>query len=193
MSQFNRGGQPPAVFREPLQSKILYLSDDGEQTGTTNMNVNGAITPQYFYLTPPANRHWYVYRMTMQMRDTSVNAVDFGGITNGLANGFELSVRRGSATATDYLWGGPGSDYAEINDNVGWGELATVDVERKDWGAGDDFVIVRWTIPSSFGGPWHLESGEYLVGKVQDDLTSIVDFQVMWHIFEDVIPTRSNS
>ncbi len=136
------------------------------------MNVNGSSTPQAFkYICPPGEIA-VIRRINIQMRATSLDFQDFGGITNGLTNG----VTPGIYDANDNLL----FDYTEGQNwkkNADIVLSAGIDVLPQT-SAGADFLFTRWTLANSGGEPV-LYPGEYFAFVINDDLTSLAIFCAM--------------
>ena len=112
-------------------------------------------------------------RALVNVTDNGILAEDFGGISGGLANGVEVFAEdTDGSVLLDYLNG------ETIKTNGDWTFLAGVDVARDTEGAGDDRLIVRWTLEKA-GRPQLFKQGQALVFRVNDNISSITRLKIM--------------
>lgn len=85
----------PDVPPEGTPSRYRYynalLGSTGADSGTTNMNVNGAVTPQVFYISAHADYDIHIMNIAILIADTAVVHNNFGNV-GALANGWDLLV-----------------------------------------------------------------------------------------------------
>lgn len=138
---------------------------------STNMAVNGAITPVSFKMIPDTPQKWHVVRFLLGMVHTS--AADdsrFGDIVDGLTNGCILRGYNGAAgqfrTFTNW----------KTNSDIKM-DMYNLDYTIKA-GGGNFGSNGRGSIRDGTGAVPKLDSnvGSYLELLVQDDLTSLVSF-----------------
>jgi hypothetical protein len=154
-----------------------FLDTVGDGSGTKNAVGDysaGTGTPTSFKIVPPSGELYTLSRVIVQIRDSGlISAEGYGGLA-ALTNGVELRVRDGAGTVLDLVNGLP------VKSNAGWGSFC-YDVALTEFGAGDNFVQVRWTFSKS-GKALELngDEGEYLEAYLSDDLTGLVGhtFQV---------------
>jgi len=147
--------------------KFLRNTSNSEE-----MSVDGSSTAVIFSISPGANVSWDVYRCSIHIVDASVSHGDFGGIASGITNGIKVEVLDGDDNQLfDF------TDDFTIKTNGQWGHLAGIDVFIQTT-AGDDLLIVRWTINRS-GEPLRLNGTDKLAFTVQDDLTPLTHMAVM--------------
>lgn len=147
-----------------------HLSLDGLGV-TTDANVDGSVTPQYFELRP-STEHLEVHRIIVLIGDaTPISAETYGAVPT-LTNGVLVDKVRGTgagATLIERFTDVP------IVSNVGWGQYC-YDTKVDDYGAGDNYVGVRWTLAKA-GEPLFLDAGlgDTLRVTIQDDLTGLTE------------------
>jgi hypothetical protein len=67
-----------------------FLTDDGTQTGSNDMRVNGSVTPQSFFITPPdIEKDLYISSIFFTIADAGATLSKFGNLT-ALTNGCSL-------------------------------------------------------------------------------------------------------
>ena len=138
-------------------------------TGTDSMDTDAAGSGRTFVYQVPVGKKAYIQRINFQITDAGVDPKDFGGITGSLTTGCSVMVLDSDGTVLkDFTAGRP------IVKNGDWGRLAGVDVDR-DSGAGDDQLLIRWTIAKA-GGPLMLHNQEQVVLGIHDDLTGLTEF-----------------
>lgn len=168
-----------AIFR--------HLTDDGLLGDGTNFsaNVNGSVTAVPFYAGPSGEENWAIHRLLVTIEDNATIAADnYGGISS-LTNGMTVKMMRGHPTTGavlhDLLDGDP------IKDHIGWAEHC-YDVTEHTYGAGNNFVVVRWTFARA-GRPVILtgHKNDKLVITVNDDLSTLVrhQFHIQAHSYVD--------
>ena len=154
------------VTHTPL---FRYLDTVGDGTGTKDAIGNYSGAEEEFFIAPPAGTVYQINRLIVEVRDgNGMRAEHYGTLGAALTNGIEVQTRTGVSTTVIDL-----SDGLPITTNAEWGGLC-FDAEVKAWGAGDDFLLVRWTFASS-GGNIRLDgdSGERLAVILNDDLTGL--------------------
>ena len=147
-----------------------YLDTDGDGTGTKNANVDGSDPAVEFKIT--ATEAISLHRMMVKVEDGgSLSAGTYGALA-ALSTGVTVKFTDAGGDITDLTDGLP------IKTNAAWGQLC-YDVVFHTFGAGNNFLLVRWTFSKS-GKPLILETGDKLSVFVNDDLTGLVShhFQV---------------
>lgn len=80
---------PKDEFVHPLPYR-QYMTDNGLSTGANDMRVDGSVTEQTFYVTPPTSeRDLYVGRLDITIADAGATLSNFGNIA-ALTNGVKL-------------------------------------------------------------------------------------------------------
>lgn len=144
----------------------------GDGSGTTNMNVDGSITPVIFLVKPSVGEIYRIARIIVSVRDTGT--IDSGGWgANGgspLTNGLVANVK----------WNGSVIPLTveSIKSNI---DLAAIsyDISHNSWGSGDEFVVFRFTFTKA-GQYIRLDGdlGDELQFVVNDDLTYLVQQRI---------------
>ncbi len=142
----------------------------GDGSGSGNMAVDGSTAPVMFKVAPPAGS---IYGIARIITSLSGSGLDSGGWGNSLGtpltNGFELIWHRG------------GVDYNLTENPIqSFFDLAAVchDLVLQDWGQGSQFITARFTFTKA--GQYLMlngDDGDYLAATVNDDLSTIVDYQ----------------
>jgi hypothetical protein len=141
-----------------------YLDSVGDGTGTTDMST----TADTYFFAP--TRPCVISRMLIYIEDNaSVVAGNYGGLS-ALSTG--VSVTQVSGSETLNLHG-----QVTIKTNADWARLC-YDVDYTGFGAGNQYVHVRWTFAKS-GIPVEMESGDTLNMVISDDLTNLVSHYAM--------------
>jgi hypothetical protein len=148
-----------------------YLDSNGDGTGDKNVVGNYSTDASSFYIQPPPNTEYHIERLIVAIRDgAGFRAERYAGLGAALTNGIDIQKRdTGGRILYSFLDGVP------IRTNGDWGRLC-YDVDLKTWGAGDDFLLVRFTIGKS-GGHLHLDGSknENLAITLNDDFTALND------------------
>jgi hypothetical protein len=135
-----------------------YLSLDGLGV-TKNANVNGSVTPQKFFVKPPANRIYDLRQLIIHIEDASVPPGSYGEIA-ALTNGVTIKVLNDAdVEIMDLLDGGAAKTndkYYHISPKVEFGD-----------------TVVNIYIPLEPGIA--LEPHERLEVSIDDDLTGLVE------------------
>jgi hypothetical protein len=141
---------------------IFAFTDDG--TGTHTIH-----TPFQFYLEPAAGETFFVTRLLVSLRDSAVNADDYGAIAGGLTNGITVKVYQGNTETADLTDGVP------IQTSADWARIC-YDSSIYTWGVGDVFLGARWTF-EKHGQPIRLDGdqSERLVVVCNDDLNGLTN------------------
>lgn len=149
-------------------SEIFFklLDTVGNGTGVKNANVDGSSTPVEFKLTAGPVLH--VARLIVLIRDNAVLAAeDYGGITGPLTNGIDVELWKDGALHVDLLDGLP------VKSNADWAR-SSYDVSTTAFGAGDNYIQVRWTFAKA-GESLVLNNGDELLVRINDNLTGLVE------------------
>ena len=71
-------------------------TDTNIKCGEWNLNADGSVIPQEFYIIPPSNKAWDIESFGMQFIDTADWDINTFGSQPALSNGFVVSVGDGS-------------------------------------------------------------------------------------------------
>lgn len=139
----------------------------GDGSGSSDMAVNGSITPVEFLIKPPAGKVYILKRMNVVALAASwARADQYGGIA--LTNGMRILIRNDSITKFEYTLQNKILNWAD------WGRLAGSDVPTSG-GVGHDALVVRWTFAKGTGKDIELvgDQGDELVVIIQDNLSPL--------------------
>lgn len=147
-----------------------FLDTVGDGTGTKNAIGDYSGAEEEFFIAPAAGQIFHIARLLVTVEDTAgFAAAEYGNLGSALTNGIKLEVRTGaSTTVLDFV------DAEPITTNAEWGTF-NFDVDVKTWGAGNEFLLARWTF-SKTDGALRLDgdAGERLSIILEDDLTGLV-------------------
>ncbi len=158
----------PIVDASRLIFKNLTLDGDGS---TFNANVDGSVTPQLFWYSPPQNTKARIYRMIIFVRDTGVFTADGFGALAALTNGIDIYVARNNAASGATILNLDADN--KVQSNADWGRLC-YDARLDAYGSGDNFIVVRWTFANT-GAYLTLGENDYIIAEINDDLTGLVE------------------
>jgi hypothetical protein len=151
-------------------SELLYqrLDTTGDGSGTTNMNVDGSITPITFKIKPSGGQLIKVARIIILVEDTGTFDSDKWGNGITLANGFNFKHKKSGIT-TDLL----GFSIKTT------GEMSSIchDLDHRSFGTGNEFVSFRLTFTKA-GSTINLYNDDELQLVVNDDMTDLVKMYV---------------
>jgi len=145
--------------------KGSFMDSVGDGTGLINMAVDGSVTPMYFKVTAGFRETLLINRLMIQIGDAGT--LDAGQYGNRviLANGIELGVERDGEVILDLTKGLP------VKTNADWAAYC-YDVSAIAFGAGDNYIAVRWTFIKD-GKALRLDEGDSFFIKIQDNLTPL--------------------
>ncbi len=147
-----------------------YLDTNGDGTGTINVNGDYSSAAEDFYYQATVTSN--IARLIVIIEDSgSFTAENYGGIST-LSNGMRLFLEDSDSNSEIALDGG-----SAIKSNAHWGGLC-YDVDRKSWGAGNDFLLVRFSFDKA-GACLCLDAGEKIILRANDDLSGLILHQFM--------------
>ncbi len=146
---------------------VRYLSDDGTTTGDKNANGNYSGAPEEFYVEATTNM-WFGRLMVSFEDGGGMQAQEYGNLNTALTNGVEFEIRNEYGDVMSDL-----TDGVPIKTNAQLAQLVGPDVDRKDWGGGNDLMIARWTF-SKFSDGIALQPGWKFVAKLNDNFSGLV-------------------
>ncbi len=172
------------LFLTPFTLAIIDIDTDGEipeyfSRFFTNASTNSIVgdfssVPRNFTVQPPQNEVWRISRIILTIKDANINNFnEYGGLT-ALTNGILLGVVRNNLT-TELNPLRNTTDMFTIHTNGDWASLM-FDLDIKDLGAGDDYVVGRWSFNKAntlirLDG----NKSDFAFIQVSDDLTGLSD------------------
>ena len=146
-----------------------YLDTVGDGTGTKNFNGDyrdpeGSGPETALWV---ADKRCEIARMLISIEDTAGAQVQGYGDAGALANGIQVKLYDENDNEVIDL-----TDGLPIQTNGDWGSLC-YDVQRADWGSGNDMVLVRWTFEKS-GKPLQLQPGWYIQVELGADKLDVL-------------------
>ena len=162
--------QPFAGVVAPENMLFQYLDTDGDGGGTKDATGNysdAGLGATYFYIEAPAGRVYSLERMIVKIRGSTsgLSADDYGNIP-ALTSGILAHVRDPDGNVILDL-----TDGLPIKLNADWNRLC-YDSGPIAYGAGDNFVVTRWTFARS-GNPIVLEPGYSFGMLMHDNMSSL--------------------
>lgn len=165
---------PVEIISDP-SLVFQYLDTVGDGTGTKNANGDYSSGATQFYIAPGAGVVYDINRMIVTIQDGSgFRAERYGSFGAALTNGIRIEKQDNIGTTLLELDGG-----INVKSNGDWGRLC-YDADLKSWGAGNEFLNVRWTFTKA-GGPLRLtgDDNDRLTVILNDDLTGLVEHYFM--------------
>ena len=156
-----------AGFSAPADQLFRYLDTNGDGTGMKDATGDYSSAATYFYIEAPQNETYVLNRMIVKIRGSTggLSADGYGNIA-ALTNGILVHVRNAAGSVILDL-----TDGLAVKLNADWNRLC-FDAEPVTYGAGDNFVIVRWTFANS-GSPIVLSPGQSFGLLMNDNLSSL--------------------
>jgi hypothetical protein len=152
---------------EPIFSR--FLSD--EDAGVTYAAIGDYSSAEGRYIfQPAAGTIARITRLVVLVEDSLINADDYGAIAGGLTNGVGIHWESASGVTETVL-----TDAKPVRTNANWGGMCH-DSESRNWGAGNNFLTVRWTFAKA-GRPLRLvgdDTARFVV-TLNDNLNDLVD------------------
>jgi hypothetical protein len=158
------------------------VSSVGDGTGTTNMNVDGSVTPQTFTISSTSEYDIHIMKIMIYIQDGTVAHDRFGAINPAtVTNGVDISIFE------------EGSETKIVDSALTFAELIQQTFAEKPFGDGatafelqdvsvgnDDAQILPFDVSSLIPNGIRLGRGtkNELLVRVQDDLTGLVAFTV---------------
>lgn len=156
--------------------------------GSTNSMVGDFSTvPRNFTAGPASDVTWRISRLIITIKDANINNfADYGAIST-LTNGIVLGVVRNNVT-TDFNPLRTTVEEFTIKTNGDWASVM-FDLDIKNLGAGDDYVVGRWTFDAA-STKIRLEGskGDFLFVQLSDDLSGLSDHLIMIQGYEELTP-----
>lgn len=151
---------------------FAYPSGSAVSVGTTNLNVDGSVTPQIFGVRNPTSEdiplEVDISRLMLSMLTASEPQLsDFGDITNGILRG--IQIRRVDGTYRNVVNFKTNMEMKEAMYDL---EIQTVASQAQDG------ITGRFTF-EKLGQVIRIGAGEDLQIIIQDDLSSLTSFSVL--------------
>ena len=173
-------GEPP---EKGVQNRYRFfsqlVSSVGDGTGTTNMNVDGSVTPQKFYINATEVYDIRLMKLVIYIEDTTVSHATFGALA-ALGNGINISViEEGVETFLVQA----AKKFADLIQQTcaekPWGDT-TISFELQSVVGTDDAQVLIFDLGSLIPNGLRIGMGTYnkLVVKVSDNLTGLTYFTV---------------
>ena len=165
-----------------LQHTIIsrYLDDVGDGSGSKNANGNYSAAEEIFFCQPPAGQVFRISRIIISVEDgQGFRAERYGALGAALSNGITLRSSDDNGMLVDFTNGIP------ITTNAEWGNLC-FDVQLKSWGAGDELLLVRYTLTQS-GQFLRLDGdrNQRIEAVFNDDLSGLVSHKFIIQGFRE--------
>lgn len=146
------------------------FTSDGTLTGSRDMNVDGSITPQTFYLQPDVNFEYSILGLSVRVTDGGNPAYDdYGSVSGPLTNGVTFFAEQG------------GSEVPltpNIKRNVDWLEFGP-EIHVTQFGGSVRFTTYVLNFSNfSTGITLNGAKDEKFGCRVNDDLTSLVNHEI---------------
>lgn len=182
-----QGAQAVYQIAEPLpdlgtKNRLRFFRSFAlNSAASSNMNVNGSVTPQLFTIDAAPDYDIYITKIIMVIADTLVRHGRFGNVPQ-LANGFDLiAFESGEETPLINKAKTGGEMLAQSGLLSPFGNGTEVN-ELSDWREGtEDAQIVTIPIADYVRGGLRLGRGntDQLRAVVNDDLTGLTEFTVL--------------
>ena len=173
---------PPPAAGTSNRTQFLTgnLGSTGLGFGTTNLNVDGSVTPQSFYVEAATDYDIHIQQINIIIIDGSISHSKFGAIT-ALTNGFDIYATE-SGNQTYFIQNAKTGGEVIVQSGIGkpFGDAATAFIIPNFSGNSDGMII---TIPVFQFVPDGLRIGrgtsDRLTAVVKDNLTGLDGLQVV--------------
>lgn len=145
------------------------FSTGGDGTGTTNM----ATTAAAYYLTPPDNTIYDIFRLNVVMQDSGKWRGDYYTAAGSLASGIVITHENAGGVIHTF-------NPLPIKSIGHWSLLSGIDVFPTNFTVGNDLFYIRWTLARGTGDPYTVDGreGEFIKINVQDSLAALVEHYI---------------
>ena len=147
-----------------IEQQPLFLKELSNGI-TSDMSVNGSVTPVDFFVQPPVDEVWYIAKWMLYLQDGKGFDITTWGSNGALTNGLDLKVEVNGVTVNQL-------DFP-VKHN---GDIARIayDMQLHEFGNGDDILTAQWSF-TEMGQFLRLDgaTNDKLIVTVQDDLTGI--------------------
>jgi hypothetical protein len=154
---------------------IRYLDTNGDGTGTKDANGDYSVTPETFFIQPPAGEIYSITEFLIHIADSSNFTITGFASIAALTNGINVYAKRNGQTLIDVMDGIP------IKTNPQLLHL-THRVALLDFVAGGNSLVVSYH-SEDFGTSlvMHGDLGDTLEVVLNDDLSGIDDMHFIVH------------
>lgn len=177
---------PPFGVQQNVRPFRQFMTDDGTPTGSSDMLVDGSVTPVDFFVEAPQDQDLYVTRISFIVVDQNMSLNNFGNIP-ALTNGVRLFYidELGEVDIADALQ--TNFDIVRLCSGLpSFGDGTTAFIANNV-----DFIsegiIPILDLKDTFGFRWGLEfrngSTQKLILRIQDDITGIDAMNVIVYGF----------
>lgn len=169
------GVQVPEVPPIGTPSRIRYynalLGSAGANSGSTDMVVDGSVTPQNFYIDGEDDFDIRITSLIVTIVDGSINLSKFGALA-ALTIGWDLCIKEGGSTTCII-------DKAKTNGEIAIQSTEAPNIYNNFSGANDGFVQIIPVHNEVLGGI-RIGRGtqDRIESTVNDDLAGLVSFDV---------------
>jgi hypothetical protein len=173
------GFNPAIVDQTTYRMFSQLVSSVGDGTGTTNMNVNGSVTPQIFTVDAVADCDIHIMSIVVFIGDSAAAHGKFGNV-NALANGWDLMISQGGIDTNIVNKAKTGGEVIQQSaSSLAWGDTMT-SFELSDYSGNQDATLVVIPLRNFIPGGGRIASGseDALSSIVNDDLLELDDFVV---------------
>lgn len=164
---------PAVLSNTPGAPVSRLLSTGGDESGTINAAANYSITPGTFYYVTPGARAFIWTELHVLYTDGGGFDVAKMGNNITITNGIHVRYLNSDQQEVSALQGA-----LRVKTNGDWGLLAGVDFEYKDFGAGDNAVVVRWKWPDP---GCYCPVGYRISTTLTDNLSALTSLRFMLH------------
>jgi len=159
-----------------------WFTDDGRETGSNDLKVDGSTTPQSFYIEALEDKDIFIKSLSIRISDNGARLNLFGAIS-ALTNGISFKYKNnaiGEVVIQDEIK--TNLDLVRLGHQtpaVGSGS----DAFRADVsGSGADSYLIVLDMEETFGFPWGLRlvkgTKDRLIFEVNDNITAIDAFDI---------------
>jgi hypothetical protein len=162
----------------PNRARYLtgVLGSTGIDSGTLNMNVDGSVTDQIFYVSSHPDYDIFIQSIILVIADSAVAHSNYGNVS-ALTNGVDLIFQE-SGEETFLLKEAKtgGQVLVQSGLNVPFGDGATVN-ELTNWTGTTDAQVIQWPVATFVPNGLRLGRGnkDRIEFQVHDDLTGLTE------------------
>ena len=152
----------------------LFLNNGSTINATGDFSVN----PQNFTGGPPTDEVWRISRLLITIIDTNIKNFNEYGALPKLTNGLKIGVVIDNSTKVLNPLRNV-TDNFMVRTNGDWAKLM-FDLDIKDLGAGNDYVVGRWTFDKA-GTKIRLDGAkrDHIFIEFNDDLSGLVGHEFL--------------
>ena len=167
---------PPVGKTNRLQYSAVFLGDQGGDSGTTSLNVDGSVTPKTFYFSSQSDYDIIINRIALLIVDGSIAYNKFGAVPS-LTNGFTLTVEE-SRRETNLITNAKttGELVAAVGKADSFTTLSNYNADNDD-----AFLLdIPLAYPNTFPSGVRIGRGtlDQIKATVSDDLSGLSDFTI---------------